>query len=130
MVKNGWNRRLKAPQRLININSTRNINSNSNSVLLVGGHYEHGRLERQIRAISTSVDMLFKERLSILQWRTLATSFANSINKMSLEVNGIISDLENLDILTQNRLKLGRNYERSLIEPVELKKQLENNYRI
>ena len=86
----------------------------------VGGHNEHGKVERKIREITTSVDLLYKERFSILQWETLATSIANSINNMPLAINGIVSDLENLDILTPNRLKLGRNNERSPTEPVEL----------
>lgn len=86
----------------------------------VGGHNEHGKVERKIREISTSVEMLYKERFSILRWETLAASIAISINNMPLAINGIVSDLENLDILAPNRLKLGRNNEKSPTEPVEL----------
>jgi len=86
----------------------------------VGGHNEHGKVERKIREITLSIDVVHKYRLSMLQWETFAASIANNINNMPLATNGIIGDLENLDILTPNRLKMGRNNERSPVEPVEL----------
>ena len=86
----------------------------------VGGHNEHGKVERKIREITSSIDIIHKRRLSPPQWETLVASIANSINNMPLATNGIIADLKNLDILTPNRLKLGRNNERSPVEPVEL----------
>jgi len=87
----------------------------------VGGHNEHGKVERKIREITLSIDVVHKYRLSMLQWETFAASIANNINNMPLATNGIIGDLENLDILTPNRLKMGRNNERSPVEPVEQK---------
>ena len=53
------------------------------------------------------------ERLSILQWETLAAQVANSLNNMPIALTNSVSDLENADIITPNRLKLGRNNERS-----------------
>ena len=86
----------------------------------VGGHNEHGKVKRKIQEITMSIDVAHKRRLSILQWEILSASIANSINNMPLATNGIVADLENLDILTPNRLKLGCNNERSPVEPVEL----------
>ena len=89
-------------------------------VCSVGAHNEHGKVERKIQEIRSSIDTMYKQRLSILQWETLVSSIANSINNMPLAMNGLVGDLENLDILTPNRLKLGRNNERSPVEPVQL----------
>ena len=60
------------------------------------------------------------KRLSIMQWETLGASIANSINNMPIVTGNATSDLENLDIITPNRLKLGRNNERSPIDPVTI----------
>ena len=69
-----------------------------------------------------------------MQWETLASSIANSINNMPLVIGNSTSDLENLDIITPNRLKLGRNNDRSPTEPVTIesnpKKILEANQKI
>ena len=53
-----------------------------------------------------------KERLSILQWETLAAEISNSINNIPLAIGKITGDLENLDLITPNRLQLGRNNDR------------------
>ena len=50
-----------------------------------------------------------KERLSILQWETLAAEISNSIDNLPLAIGNITGDLENLDLITPNRLRLGRN---------------------
>ena len=103
-------------------------------VCSVGAHNEHGKVERKIREITSSINVIHQQRLSILQWETLVSSIANSINNMPLALKGIVGDLENLDILTPNRLKLGRNNERSPVEPVQLisnpSKLIEENRKI
>ena len=82
----------------------------------VGGHYFHGKVERKIRSIRESLERCMNnERLSILQWETLAAQVANSLNNMPIALTNSVSDLENADIITPNRLKLGRNNERSPI---------------
>ena len=58
------------------------------------------------------------QRLSILQWETLSATIANKINNMPLALRGICSNVENLDIITPNRLKMGRNNERNPTGPV------------
>ena len=85
----------------------------------VGGHNEHGKVERRIKEVKISIEKsMNKDRLSIIQWETLASIIANSINNLPLAIGSITSDLENLDLITPNRLKLGRNNERSPIGPV------------
>ena len=56
---------------------------------------------------------IMKERLSIFQWETLAAEISNSINNLPLTIGNITGDLENLDLITPNRLQLGRNNDRS-----------------
>lgn len=63
---------------------------------------------------------MYQRRLSILQWETLAATIANGINNMPLALGSVTADLENLDILTSNRLKLGCNNDRSPVRPVNL----------
>ena len=79
-----------------------------------GGHNMHGRLERKIRHIKESIEKtIHNERLPILQWETLGAQIANTINDLPLGLGNIVSELENLDLITPNRLKLGRNNDRS-----------------
>ena len=77
-------------------------------------HYMHGKVERKIKSVQESLDkMLHNERLSIMQWETTASQISNSINDLPLALPYSSSDLEYLDLITPNRLRLGRNNERS-----------------
>lgn len=80
----------------------------------VGGHNMHGKVERRIRHIKESLEKsISNERLGILQWETIAAITANCINNLPLANRGEKADLENLDLITPNRLLLGRNNDRS-----------------
>jgi len=80
----------------------------------VGGHNMHGRVERKIKEIKKSLEKGFQnDRLSILQWETVCAQIANSINDMPLALHNKVSDFEIMDLITPNRLKLGRNNDRS-----------------
>ncbi|XP_066912130.1 uncharacterized protein [Clytia hemisphaerica] len=79
----------------------------------VGAHNMHGKVERKIREINSSLEKdLQNERLSILQWETLCLMIANSINDRPIAI-GNLTDIENFDLVTPNRLILGRNNDRS-----------------
>ena len=79
----------------------------------VGAHYMHGKVERKIRHVQESfLKSNDKNRLSIIQWETLGDQIANSINNMPIALGNVVQGLENLDILTPNRLILGRNNDR------------------
>ena len=85
----------------------------------VGGHNMHGKVERKIRHIKECIEKSMQnERLSMLQWETLVSQIANSINDLPLAVGSVISDLENMDLITPNRLRLGRNNERGPVWPM------------
>ena len=87
----------------------------------VGAHYTHGKVERKIRSIKESiVKNVGKNRLSVLQWETLGQSISNSINNMPVGLGNKSELLECLDILTPNRLILGRNNNRNPTSPFEI----------
>ena len=74
----------------------------------------HGKVERKIKSVKESIEKtLHNERLSILQWETSVSQISNSINDLPLALPYTSSDLEYLDLITPNRLRLGRNNERS-----------------
>ena len=80
----------------------------------VGGHNFHGRVERRIRTIRESLERsIHKERLSVLQWETLSAQISNSINDLPIALTKATADIEHADLITPNRLKMGRNNDRS-----------------
>ena len=87
----------------------------------VGGHNVNGKVERRIRHIKESLEKnVQNERLSIIQWETVSAEIANAINDLPLALGNIVSDYENMDLITPNRLRLGRNNERSPASPMEV----------
>ena len=85
----------------------------------IGGHNFTGKVERKIQEVKNSIEKSFQNRrLSILQWETVGAEVANTINDMPLALGNVVSDFENMDILTPNRLRLGRNNERSPVGPL------------
>ena len=98
----------------------------------VGAHYMHGKVERKIKEVKKSVQInVQKERLSLIQWETLMHQISNSINNLPIGLKNRTLELENLDLITPNRLILGRNNERSPNAPLIIcsdhKKMIENN---
>ena len=79
----------------------------------VQGHSMHGKVERKIREINSSIEKsVHNQRLSILQWETLSSCISNQINNLPIAVGNIVGDLECMDLITPNRLLLGRNNDR------------------
>ena len=53
----------------------------------VQGHSMHGKVERKIKEINSSINKsLNNQRLSIIQWEKLAVSMANQINDLPLVI--------------------------------------------
>ena len=101
----------------------------------VGAHYVHGKVERKIQQIKLSIEKkMNNRRLSIIQWETLAQQIANSINNLPIGIGNHTEGLENIDLITPNRLLLGRNNNRCPTYPLELthdtKKIIETNSEI
>ena len=101
----------------------------------VGAHYMHGKVERKIREVRKSVEIVVQnERLSVVQWETVMAQIGNSINNLPIGLKNRISDLEELDLITPNRLILGRNNDRCGNAPLVIcpdhKKMIETNAKI
>ena len=86
----------------------------------VGGHNMHGRVERKIRQVKDSLKTLIDVKCSVIDWETLGCQIANSINDLPIGLRNVSSDLENVDLITPNRLRLGRNNQRSPIGPLKV----------
>ena len=85
------------------------------------GHNYNGKVERRIRQIKESFEKnIQNERLSVLQWETLSSVIANTINDVPFRLGNIISDYENMDLITPNGLRLRRNNDRSPTATVEV----------
>ena len=85
----------------------------------VGGHNVTGKVERKIKEVKESIFKSYQNRrLSILQWETVGAETANAINDLPLAMGNVVSDLECMDLITPNRLRLGRNNERSPVAPL------------
>ena len=66
-------------------------------------HHMHGKVERKIWQIKESIQKtIMNERLSIIQWETLAAEISNCINNLPLSIGNITGDLENLNLITPN----------------------------
>ena len=100
-----------------------------------GAHYVHGRVERKIREVKKSVQISVEnQRLSIVRWETLMAQIANSANNMPIGAKYCSSTPEYLDLITPNRLILGRNNDRCPNEPLTIcsdhNKMIESNSNI
>lgn len=70
-------------------------------------------LKDKIRKVRQSLEKSVQnQRLSILHWETLASSISNPINNLPLAIRNSKGDFEVLDLITPNRLLLGRNNDR------------------
>ena len=88
----------------------------------VGGHNFHGKAERKIKAVQETIVKSIppNTRLSTIEWETLCSQVANTINNLPVAIGNETEDLECIDLITPNRLKLGRNNERSPVGPVDI----------
>ena len=91
------------------------------SVSNAKSHEERGRVERRIGLIRDMLQRLTQQGtqvMSALQWDTLFAKVANAIDNLPL-AKGNTSNSNELgyEILTANRIKLGRNNNRSLSGP-------------
>ena len=91
------------------------------NVVPVGGHNMSGKVERTIREIKRSIDKIVENnRYSVIQWETICSEISNTVNNLPLALGSIVSDFDSMDLLTPNRLILGRNNYRSPVSPLVL----------
>ena len=87
-------------------------------------HESRGKVERKIQAIRNTLkrmDVNCHDPVSAITWETIFAKVANALDNlpMALGDNSNTSDLAR-EILTPNRLKMGRNNNRSLEGSIEL----------
>ena len=71
----------------------------------------HGKVERKIQEVKKSIKKnVGNNRLSLLQWETLSSVIANTINDLPICIG---NKVETIDLITPNRLLQGRNNDRS-----------------
>ena len=97
----------------------------------VGGHNYNGKAERKIRTIQEVINKtIHKEQLPVLEWETLCSEIANTVNNMPVAIGNETDELENVDLITPNRLRLGRNNNRSPVGTLEVTGKLERLLRL
>ena len=97
----------------------------------VGGHYYNGKAERKIRSIQEVLTKtVHLARLSVIEWETVCAEIANSINNLPIAIGNETDELEHIDLITPNRLRLGRNNQRSPVGPLEVTDKLERLMRL
>ena len=79
----------------------------------VYSHSERGQVERKIRSLTESLEKMgisIDHPQTVLQWEMLFAKIANTVDNLTM-AKGNTSNSSNLgyDIITPNRLKLGRN---------------------
>ena len=86
------------------------------------GHNYHGKAERKIKAVQETLVKSIPPnvRLSTIEWETLCSTVANTVNNLPVAIRNETEDLECLDLITPNRLRLGRNNERSPVGPIDI----------
>ena len=76
----------------------------------VEGQNCNWKVESRIHQIKESFEKnIQNERLSVLQWEILSSVIANIINDLPIGFGNIISDYENMDSITPDRLRLVKN---------------------
>ena len=81
----------------------------------VTGHSHHGLVERSIREVKKLFDMIYNPlKLDIMSYETAFHFIANELNNLPFGLGSKSEDLGSLDLLTPNRLLLGRNNQRAL----------------
>jgi len=89
----------------------------------VGGHNYHGQVERSIREIKKLFDTVYKGmKLDIMGYETAFAWISNELNNLPLCLGSKFADLDNLDLLTPNRLIHGRSNKRAMSGPCTVDK--------
>ena len=81
----------------------------------VGGHNAHGMVERSIREIKNLMLKMYKGlKLDILTLETCFAWISSELNNLPICLGSRVDNLDHLDLITPNRLLLGRNNRRAL----------------
>ena len=87
----------------------------------VGGHNFHGTVERSIKEVKKLFDLTFSGlKLDILSYETNFQWISNELNNLPICTSGRYKNLEKIQLITPNRLLLGRNNRRAASGPVRM----------
>lgn len=62
---------------------------------------------------------ILNQPLSVLKWETIAAEVSNAIYDLTLALGNILSNFQNMNLITPSRLKLVRNNGRSPVSPMK-----------
>ena len=79
-------------------------------------HRKWNAKSKKLRNLSK---LMCKMRLSLIQWETLMHQISNGINNLPIGLKNRTLELENLNLITPNRLILGRNNDHQMLRPQE-----------
>ena len=106
------------------------------SVCAVGAHNAQGVVERSIQEVKKLLKRVFSGiKVDLLSFETNLAWIANEMNNLPICLGSITNDLDHLDIITPNRLILGRNNRRAMTgfarvsTPSRLINQMDQTYR-
>ena len=69
----------------------------------VGGHNYNEKVERRIKHSKVLLEKtISNQRVSVLQWKTISAEMLNAFNYLLLALGNIVSDFENMDLITPN----------------------------
>ena len=87
-------------------------------------HEERGRVERKIRSLREMLEKLANfstVTLTVIEWETLFSRCSNELDELPIcRLDRATNDDFGWDLLTPNRLKLGRSNQRSLDGPISI----------
>ena len=87
----------------------------------VGGHNYHGQVERSIREIKKLFVSVYRGvKLDILGFETAFAWVSNELNNLPICLGTRYKDLDNLDLITPNRLIQGRSNRRAMSGPCSI----------
>ena len=92
----------------------------NHEVCVTGSHESQGLVERSIREIRKIYNAVFRGfKMSVIGYQTAFYYIANELNNIPLCLGGNYKNLDHLDLITPNRLLLGRNNERAPVGLVQ-----------
>lgn len=84
----------------------------------VGGHNYHGQVERSIREVKKLFSTVYSNiKLDVLGYETAFSWVSNELNNLPMCLGSKYRDLDNLDLITPNRLIHGRSNRRAMSGP-------------
>ena len=85
------------------------------SVCPVGAHEAHGLVERSVREVKKLFSTVFHGlKMDILRLETVFSWISNELNSLPMCLGDDYKDLEHCDLITPNRLLMGRNNRRAI----------------